>query len=829
MKYIMVLFFCLTGLFSISAQMGAGGFQQKAIPGTGKISGLILDSISHKPVAFANIILREALEHKDVDGALTDDDGTFKFKELKNAKYELVITFLGYKSKIIGPFKINKDLQDYPLGNINLFSESKKLDEVTVVGQKELVENKIDRLVYNAERDVTSKGGTAEDVLRRTPLLTVDLEGNVSLRGSSNITMLINGKPSSLMASSIKDAVKMIPADVIQKVEVITQPGAKYDAEGTAGIINIVTKTKKVLGKSGSFNLSGGTRSSFLGTNLSLRQGNIGYTANLGSFVWRGYSTSTTERTNNLAADTINYRQTGNAHNLGGGVYLQGSVDYDITEKDNLNFGLRLPINFYTNRNSVTTNSALNSDEIMFSFKRSGEILNRNLGSDINAEYKRTFDKESDREFTASVQYSINNGKGNYDADQFDENNILQYSERGPNTSYNKEFTLAADYLHPLKKNVNLEIGAKSIFRNVTSDIYYDTLNLATNQYLVDGRRNNYLDYNQNVVAGYSQLTFPITKKITGRAGLRFEETLIDATIQKETGFSNTYPTWVPSGLISYNITSAITSKVSYSRRIQRPSMSYLNPYVNYNDPTSISYGNPKLSPEITESFEWQSGYSKNFNSLNVTLYHKITTDLIDNYRFVDSVGISNSTYNNLSKSYSSGASINGGIMKLGKVIVNSTVNLYYQKIISERFVGIKNDAFNFTINGFGLVNISPTWSITLFTLYNSPKLTTQGKQGTWYVYSLGVRKDLWKKKGAVSFGIDNLFETWMPIRSEFSSPEFSFESNSRFEGRGIRAGLEYRFGTMEFGQTKKKKKGYQNDDLKQSEGEGGSMGGGKN
>lgn len=823
MKFFSLCALIILGSHSISAQMGS--FQQKEQPGTGKIVGIIVDSLTKKPIPYANVILREALEHVDKDGVLTEDDGTFKFKELKNARYELVVTFLGYRSKIVGPFKINKDIQEHQLGQIFLHSESRQLDEVTVTGQKELVENKIDRLVYNAERDVTSKGGTAEDVLRRTPMLTVDLEGNVSLRGSNNITMLINGKPSSIMASSIKDAVKMIPADVIQKVEVITQPGAKYDAEGTAGIINIITKVKKVTGKSGSFNVSAGSRSSFIGTNLTIRQGHIGYTANVGGMMWRGFSRNYTTRTNNFNNEKLYIDQSGSAHNIGGGLFMQGSVDYDIDDKNNLNFGLRIPLNGFFNTSNTSTYSG-EQFPAPFSFKREGEFSSRNLGSDINAEFKRTFDKESSKELTISAQYSINNNRGNYNTEQFDESNMLNYAERGPNIGYNKEFTTALDFVQPLSKDINLEMGAKSILRNVTSDIHYDTLDIANALYLLDDRRSNYLDYHQNVMATYSQLTFPITKKLTGRAGLRFEETFINASIQNESSFDNSYPTFVPSGLISYNINKSLTSKLSYSRRIQRPSMTYLNPYVNYNDPTNISYGNPKLSPELTESFEWQTGYSKNYNNLNLTFYHRITSDLIDNYRFVDSLGITNSTYNNLSSSYSSGATINGGIFKLGKVIINSTMNLFYQKIKSERFVGVKNDAFNYTLNAFGMVNISPTWSLTLFALYNSPKLTTQGKQGTWYVYSLGARKELWKKKGAFSFGIDNPFETWMPINSEFKSSEFSYESKNRFEARGIRIGFEYRFGAMEFGAPKKNKKGYQNDDLKQEDNSSGGGGG---
>ncbi|MBK6824120.1 MAG: TonB-dependent receptor [Saprospiraceae bacterium] len=340
--------------FLLSAQFG-NPMAAKAIPGVGKISGVILDSVTKQPVGYANVVLREALEHKEVDGLLTQEDGVFKFKELKNAKYELIISFLGYHSRTIGVYKIHKDLTEYNLGKILLQPSTLQLEEVTVTGQKELVENKIDRLVYNAERDITSRGGNAADVLRKTPLLTVDLEGNVSLRGSSNITMLINGKPSSIMASSVKDALKMIPADVIQKVEVITQPGAKYDAEGTAGIINIVTKSKKIQGVSGGFNASAGTRSSFLGSNLSIRTGKIGFNGNFGGHLWRGRGTTLNTRENIFASDTLFLKQEGKSSNLGGGFFLQGGMDYDINDKNNLTLSLRVPLNLFTNDNDLST------------------------------------------------------------------------------------------------------------------------------------------------------------------------------------------------------------------------------------------------------------------------------------------------------------------------------------------------------------------------------------------------------------------------------------------------------------------------------------------
>lgn len=824
----LVIIFLAIGLFTANAQFS--GMPVKAVPGIGKISGSVVDSITGEPLEFANVVIREALEHKEVDGVMADDKGAFRFKELKNAKYEIAVSFIGYQPKVVGVYKINKDITEHQVGKIYLVSSSRVLEEVTVTGQKDLIENKIDRIVYNAERDVTSRGGNAADVLRRTPMLTVDLDGNVSLQGSSNVTVFINGKPSSIMAGSVKDALKMIPADVIQKVEVITQPGAKYDAEGTGGIINIVTKSKKIQGVSGGFNISAGTRSSFMGGNVSVRLGKLGFTGNLGGHAWQGVGESVITRENVIPPDTLFLLQTGDSKNIGGGMFTQIALDYDLNEKNSVTFSAKAPLGLFTNKNNVTTNSGVQRESIPFSFRRESETLNRNLGTDLTLDYKRTFDKDSDREFTVSSQYSYNNRLSKYETDQFNEFSIVNYREVGPNVGLNKELIFAADYVHPIKKNYNLEFGAKGIFRNVSSDIHYDTLNFVTNIFENDSRRENFFDYIQNVGASYAQFTFPLGKDWTGRTGLRYEHTFIEGEVEDAPDFSNDYGTWIPSLLVSYKLNSSTTLKSSYTRRIQRPGMFYLNPYVNFNDPTNISYGNPELLPEITESFEVSGAYSKNFNTLNVNLYYKQTNNQIDNYRFVDSLGITNATYNNLATGYTGGVSVNGGIMKLGKIILNSTLNVFYQKIQSERFVGVRNDAVNFNINGFASVNVTPTWGVTVFGFYQSPKLTTQGKQATWFVYSLGARKEMWKKKGAISFGVDNPFNKWTNINSNFQSSQFSFDSKTKVQGWGVRASVEYRFGKMEFGgNPKKKRKGSLNDDLKQGEGDGmgGSSGGG--
>ncbi len=295
----------------------------------GKISGVVTDASTSKPVEFANVVLYNSGKEKPLDGTLTDEKGSFKLKNIKNGKYKIIISFLGYKDYIADSIEISDKKLSADLGMIRFTVGAQTLKEVNVEAEQSLIETKIDRIVYNAEKDLTSKGGNAADVMRRVPMVSVDLDGNVMLQGTANIKVLINNKPSSIMASSIADALKMIPADEVEKVEVITSPSAKYDAEGTGGIINIITKKKNIQGISGSVNASVGTRSSNLFSNVNYRKDRFGTGINLGGFGYYGQGEQSTTRTTDYSLLT----QSGDNRNYGAGPFIQWNGDYDINSK----------------------------------------------------------------------------------------------------------------------------------------------------------------------------------------------------------------------------------------------------------------------------------------------------------------------------------------------------------------------------------------------------------------------------------------------------------------------------------------------------------------
>ncbi|HPB52856.1 MAG TPA: carboxypeptidase-like regulatory domain-containing protein, partial [Saprospiraceae bacterium] len=401
-----LILFLLALSCTIHAQMPFNMMQTK---GKGRISGGVVDSISKQEIEFVSVAVYRQGNSTPVDGALTDKSGMFNIKELKNGVYDVHINFLGYQNKVISNIKVSDSIPDQMLGKIYISPESKLLNEVVVTGEQGLVENKIDRMVYNAGKDISNKGGNAADVLRKVPTLSVDLDGNLSMRGSSSIRVLINGKPSAVMASSVADALKMIPSDEIDKVEVLTSPGAKYDAEGSAGIVNIITKRKTIKGFSGNVTISAGTRSAFGGANANLKLDKIAFTAGVGGFGWRAKGNLNSER----SAPNYLLTQTGRNNMSGLGGRGNIGIDYDITEKDNINatlsfgkFGMNLD-------NSITSDQML-AGILNQHYRRDQTSVNDNLSTDINLDYKHKFKKEN-QELTISGQYSNNNRPTHYE------------------------------------------------------------------------------------------------------------------------------------------------------------------------------------------------------------------------------------------------------------------------------------------------------------------------------------------------------------------------------------------------------------------------------
>lgn len=813
MKRILLLFTLISyiGLAAAKGPAGAGPVI------TGRITGVIIDSLSQKPVDYATVALGRSGATKTTNGSLTDEKGSFKIENIAPGTYRLTIAFLGYQTKIIDPIKTTLERPDLNLGQIILSPNQKMLSEVQVTGSAAVIENKIDKIVYNAERDVTIGGGNASDVLRKVPLLSVDIDGNVSLRGSQNVRVLINGKPSGSMANNMADALKMIPADQIKNVEVITSPSAKYDAEGTSGIINIITKKKDVSGVSGSIGGGVGTRQNNGNANLNIKTGRLGLTGNIGGHgSWPQKTEGEFNQANMQGTPMFNQTSTSEVSRLG----FRGAVgaDYDFNAFNGISTNLGFNRFGNTFAGDVLSARYLNGQAFSTSSLTDREIAMP--GFDWTTDYVRKF-KTTGHEISFAAQLS--RGKNLQDYTTFYEGG-LNPDEIGNNDANNREMTFQTDYIQPFKK-LTLELGAKTIIRDINSTTLIDTL--AGGDFVRNNHRSNIFDYNQDVVSGYTTLGFTLAKNYGIKVGGRVEYTKIsgNSTSGNVIPFSNDYYNFVPSVTISRTFKNFRTVKVSYNKRIQRPSLFFLNPFRNSSDPINQSQGNPYLSPEVSNNFEL--GYSTFVKTtvINASLYYRNTQNVIESFitpgnDLTTGSAVNIQTFNNVGTNNSFGMNLFGSINPIQKLTLRGNLNVNTYNVNTLPSVSaLSNDDIHLLYNAFisGSMNFKGGFIAETFFMVNSPRRTSQGTNASFNMWNIGFKKEILKKKGSIGLNIIDPLNERKNFKSEINGQNFTQSSNFSVPFRSVGVNFSWQFGKMNFNQQPKKKR-LNNDDLKQGE-----------
>lgn len=782
--------------------------------GNSKITGTITDSLTAEPVAYSTVSLINRETGKVTDGTMADDKGEFTLIQVAAGEYTVLISFVGYEDKRIPDIKIVKG-KNTELGNILLQVNARTLEEVKITGVKALIEEKVDRLVYNAEGDISAKGGDASDILKKVPMLTVDLDGNVSLRGSSNIKVLINNKPSTIVASSIADALKMIPADLIKTVEVITSPSAKYDAEGSGGIINIITKKSDIEGLTLNIDSGAGLRASNLGLNGSYRNGKFGMT--LGGFgrVFYNRSGGTLDQTT-FGSPSVTTRQTSSGNDNGMfGRYNLG-FDYDISPNQSLSAGvafgtrnLRRDLDYTT---SLFTDNTLTST----SFREvDGKDNSHNV--DLNLDYIRIFRPQ--QELYVSTYYSQNNLINNFDADILNSAGEILSRMQNRNDNTNKEFTVQADFVSPVSTNQSFEAGLKGIFRNVNSDYRYLSATGAGGFTLDPSNPSGFLDYAQNIASGYASYTYTTADKLTLKLGARYEYTTIDALDQLSAITIPSYGNLVPSVNISKAFANGSTVKLAYNKRIQRPGLQQLNPNYNAANPQNISIGNPGLKPEVTDNIELALSTYSGKNYFNFSVFGRQTNNAVTRITTPSDTlaGAMVTTFENIGTQKALGGNIFGNVYLTPKWTLNGGLDLYYTYM--EGQIAGADGTYRMADNS-GIVLggrlqsqlvLPDSWTIQAFGGFRGKQVQLQGTMGSFYMYSLGVKKEFGNKKGSIGLAAEN-FLGGMKMNSTLISPLYEQYNRNNIYNQNIKLTFSYKIGKMAFVQ--KKTRSVKNDDV---------------
>ncbi|GAB3707686.1 outer membrane beta-barrel family protein [Spirosoma flavus] len=777
-----------------------------------KISGLLLDSTANKPVEFATVALLK--NGKIVEGVTADAQGKFVFSKADAGTYAVQASFVGYSTKTIENVTVLKG-EEKEIGVIKLAQTAQKLAEVTVTEQKSLFEEKSDRMVYNAEKDISIKGGDATDVLKKIPSIAVDIEGNVQLRGSSNIKVLINNKPSSIVARSLSDALKQIPADIIKQVEVITSPSAKYDAEGTAGIINIITKKNSLQGTSGSISPNFGQWNNWQNASINHRMKSLGISANGGFNNWENKRYMRLLRSFTKENVVTDQDQTQWVIGSGKNVYGTLNVDWDIDSLNRLGAGL----NYYNGDN--TNGFDINYEErsqgtVNQFFRRDMSRTYDWAGATVNLDYTRLF-KKPKKEINFLMLYSFEGEDSDYWSNLMNRGNSIYYREKSYNISNNKEGTIQLDFTNPLDSISTLEMGTKTIFRQILSDYRIANAVDGTTNFVDVPAQANVFDYAQQVASAYVVYSRTPKKRWGINVGARYEHTFIQANFLNGTSpFTNTYGNLIPNLSLSRSLKKEQQIRLSYSQRIQRPQFYYLNPYVNQSDSKNLYGGNPYLKPELTHSLEANYSISIKQTSFNASFFLRQTNNAIESINTVDDQGVLKQIFQNVAQNSAYGVNLSANTKLTKQWSVNGSLNMFYN-VLESAELKTRNADWMYRINLNSTVDFGKGIKAQFFGFYNSARVNLQGTYGGFGFYNVVLQKEILKKKGTIGFGYDNPFSETINWRNEFVGPNFSQIQDVAMYRRGWRLNLKYEFGKMSGSQRQKKR--ISNDDKKAGEG----------
>ncbi|MDJ1470315.1 TonB-dependent receptor domain-containing protein [Xanthocytophaga flava] len=777
------------------------------------VKGKVLDASTSQPVEFASVALTNQKDNKVVHGTVTDAAGNFEIGIAIFGIFTLSVDFIGYTRSTQKDILIDASHKIIQIPAISLVAAVNELKEVTVVGKTPIVENKIDKMVYNAANDITSQGGVALDVLRKVPQVSVDLDGNVELQGNSNIRFLINGKPSTLFGNNIADALSAISASQIQRVEVLTAPGSSYDGQGTGGIINIVLKENRLQGVHGSLNLTAGTRLENGSMNLNLRKNNLGI--NLFISGNKQLSSRTPNSQNRLITPDRDQNRTQLIQNgyqdFERSGYQSGiGFDWSISKMDNLTGSVG-----YTDfRNSNTGSTNLNQqlfDSNGFQLSSLDLIRHSASGNVVNAwewslNYSRKFKREGQQ---LTLLYTASFGKPSniYNQTQFYPSEQSPYSgTSGYTPGTNRQTNLSLDYTYPFTKNIILETGAKTVIQHIGTSAAIGLLNPSRNEYLPDSTQSYQLQYDMHIYAGYMSATFGLFNYLNVKAGLRFEHTNV------KIDFPNTsipsYNTLLPSLVLSHTLTEDRYVKLSFTRRIERADYREINPFMNLSDPYNITTGNPVLKPEIGNNIEL--GYNqvfKNGASIYMALFERINTNDIKFYTtFYPTYMVGDSLYQNVSLTsrqnigieYNSGISLSSQMTLIPQLNLRGNLMLAQKRVVNTVQTKAVANGINYRLN----LNLSYQlpWDLVMeaFGNYSSAVNTIQGKRPQQFTYTLGGRKFFKHKNASIGFVITNPFNRYINQITTIYTDNYTAYNRVQVPYRSFGINFTYKFGKLE-------------------------------
>ncbi|MDR3140426.1 MAG: TonB-dependent receptor [Tannerellaceae bacterium] len=794
------------------------------------VKGQVIDSLTNETVPYATLrIALVTAPQTPVKLLACDENGKFESTLNTTGNYVMSLQSIG-KVPAVRTFTVSAGSKTVDLGNVYMLEDNQRLAEVTVTAQKPLVRVEIDKLTYSLEDDPEAQTNNTLDMLRKVPMITVDGEDKIQLKGSENFKIYLNGKPSNMLSgNNASDVLKSMPASSVKNIEVITEPGAKYDAEGVGGIINIITSRNALQGYTGTVRADGSLLGRFGGGgNLSVKAGKFGITGNY-NYRYQNSPWSDSETVRDTKGDVPSQlTQTGRSKNRGPFQFGSLEVSYEIDTLNLLTIGAN---RFNGNmRDYSELEVGMNYSGKMPGYGYASDGYGRYIfgSTDVAVDYQRSTGKK-DELFTISYKFS-NSPDDSESRTLF--SGIVNYPDFLPvlnsrwetNEAYTNEHTIQVDYTTPIAEKQTIETGLKYINRQNNSNTenlhYIDSAKLWIENPF---NPSNEFRHKQHIYAAYAGYTFRL-EKWGFKAGFRGEGTALDVKFKDtpEENFKADYYDIIPNGTISYQLNMAQQLRIGYNMRIQRPGIWYLNPYINTANPENISYGNPNLSSEKSHNINLNYSMFAQKININISGSYTFLNNAIERYTFINEDGIAESTYGNIGKRHQVGSFgyIRWNPVSFFNISLNGGVNYVRYKAESRR---LENDGVFGRLFSNAQFNLPKDINISLYGGYSSPWITLQGKGSQFYSTGFNINKNFLKKNLTITLSCNSPFQKNMKMANETSDTVFFMRSASYWRARDFSIRISYRFGTLK-DNIKKVRRGIVNDDTKS----GGNASGGE-
>lgn len=759
------------------------------------VTGKVVDAQNNSVMGYASVRLFKS-DSTMANGAVTDEKGAFSV-EVPSGVYYARVEFMGYKSHLSKTIQVSN--ANLNLGTIKLAPAASTLDELVVQAEKSSMELSLDKKIFNVGKDLANAGGTAIDILNNVPSVSVDVEGNVSLRGSGNVRILIDGKPSGLVSFKGGSGLQQLQGTMVDKIEVITNPSARYEAEGNGGIINIVLKKERKEGFNGSFDLIAGNPTNFgAAANVNYRKKNLNF------FINYSMSYRNAPGRNSLYQEVYRndstFISTKDMESKLKGMYnnARAGIDYFLNSKNTLTAAYTYRISKGKRFSDIRFHDYISSLNNLQSITyRTQDETETEPNSEYAINYKKTFERKG-QELLATVQY-IDNWE---DSDQyFNERtvnpdggatSIKPILQRAVNFETEKQLLGQIDYVHPFAKEGKLEAGIRSSFRDMTNDYTVTQRNEDGSWFQLPGLTNDFL-YEENIQGLYGIVGNKM-KRFSYQVGVRAEWTNVTTTLRNTNEVHNQkYNNLFPSVHVSYDLPLQNAIQLSYSRRVRRPKYNDLSPFMTFSDNRNYWSGNPELRPEFTDSYE--VGHIKYLEKGSITssVYYRYTTGKIDMIRRVDELGNAMSRPENLSTENAFGAELTSNYSLYQWWKLDGSLN-FFRSIIDGSNVDqtFKSDTYSWLARARSKFTLFKNTDFQLRGNYEAPRLTPQGKRKAIATLDLAISKDILHNNGTLTLNVIDVFNS-RRYRSITEGPTFYTSSSSQGQLRQINLIFNYR------------------------------------